>query len=95
MSKDFDQGTTAPKKFKLGPLGNLNQVVKALGVTIRAMADGNIDSQVGARICNGLGIMRACLETATLERIEDRLEDLEGAKGYGDPADNQPHLGVH
>ena len=29
---------------------------------------------------NGLGIMRACLETATLERIEDRLEDLEGAE---------------
>jgi hypothetical protein len=31
--------------------------------TIRAMADGTLDSQVGARICNGLGIMRACLET--------------------------------
>ncbi len=49
----------------LKALGNLNQVVKALGVTIRAMADGGIDSQVGAR-----------------------------AKGYGDPAHNQPHLGV-
>jgi hypothetical protein len=41
--------------------------------TIRAMADGSLDSQVGARICNGLGIMRACLETATLERVEERL----------------------
>ena len=26
------------------------------------MADGTLDSQVGARICNGLAIMRACLE---------------------------------
>jgi hypothetical protein len=27
------------------------------------MADGTLDSQVGARICNGLGIMRAGLAT--------------------------------
>jgi hypothetical protein len=95
MSKDSDQGATAPKKFRLGHLGNLNQVITALGKTIRAMADGSIDSQVGARICNGLGIMRACLETATLERIEDRLEQLEGVKGYGDTAHDQPHYHAH
>jgi hypothetical protein len=40
--------------------------------TIRAMADGTLDSQVGARICNGLGIMRACLETQKLEQLEAR-----------------------
>ena len=40
MNKDSDQTETAPKEFKLGHLGNLNQVIKALGVTIRAMADG-------------------------------------------------------
>jgi hypothetical protein len=55
-----------PRKFKLGPLGSLNQVTKGLAKTIRAMADGTLDSQVGARICNGLGIMRACLETQKL-----------------------------
>lgn len=64
-------------KFKLGPLGNLNQVTQGLAKTIRAMADGTLESQVGARICNGLGIMRACLETATLERIEGRLDEME------------------
>ena len=62
MSKDSDQTETAPRKFKLGPLGSLNQVTKGLAKTIRAMADGTLDSQVGARSCNGLGIMRACLE---------------------------------
>src|SRR5262249_41982417 len=36
-----------------------------------------LDSQVGARIANALGIMRACLETAKLERIETRLGELE------------------
>jgi hypothetical protein len=67
VNKDSDQTETAPRKFKLGHLGSLNQVIVALGKTIRAMADGSLDSQVGARICNGLGIMRACLETQKLE----------------------------
>ena len=78
MSKDSKQLIQPAKKFELGPLGNLNQVVKALGRTIRAMADGSIDSQLGARISNALGIMRACLETATLERLEVRLDELQG-----------------
>jgi hypothetical protein len=76
MSKDFDQTEAAPRKFTLGPLGNLNQVIKALGKTIRAMADGSIDSQVGGRICNGLGIMRACLETQKLEQLEARMDEI-------------------
>jgi hypothetical protein len=37
------------------------------------MADGTLDSQVGARICNGLGIMRACLET---QKLEARMDDI-------------------
>jgi hypothetical protein len=76
VSKDSDQNQTAPRKFKLGPLGNLNQVIKALGKTIRAMSDGSIDSQVGGRICNGLGIMRACLETQKLEQLEARMDEI-------------------
>ena len=76
MSKDFDQTEAAPRKFKLGPLGNLNQVAKGLAKTIRAMADGTLDSQVGARICNGLGIMRACLETQKLEQLEARMDEI-------------------
>jgi hypothetical protein len=66
----------APRKFKLGPLGSLNQVTKGLAKTIRAMADGTLDSQVGARICNGLGIMRACLETQKLEQLEARMDEI-------------------
>ena len=46
-----------------------------LAKTIRAMADGTLDSQVGARICNGLGIMRACLETQRLEQLESHERD--------------------
>src|SRR5262245_64188193 len=32
--------------------------------------------QVGARICNGLGIMRACLETQKLEQLEARMAEI-------------------
>jgi glutamate synthase domain-containing protein 2 len=76
VSKDSDQTQTAPRKFKLGPLGSLNQVTKGLAKTIRAMADGTLDSQVGARICNGLGIMRACFETQKLEQLESRMDEI-------------------
>jgi hypothetical protein len=40
------------------------------------MADGTLDSQVGARICNGLGIMRACLETQKLGQLEARMDEI-------------------
>ena len=64
------------RQFRIGRLANLGQVIKALGKTIRAMADGTLDSQVGARICNGLGIMRACLETQKLEQLEARMDEI-------------------
>src|SRR6476619_8131897 len=68
--------TARERPFKLGPLGTLNQIIVALGKSIRAMADGTLDSQGGARICNGLGIMRACLETQKLEQLEERVEKI-------------------
>jgi hypothetical protein len=40
------------------------------------MADGSLDSKVGARICNGLGIMRACLETQKLEQLEAHMDEI-------------------
>jgi hypothetical protein len=76
VSKNSDQTEAAPRKFTLGPLGNLNQVIKALGKTIRAMSDGSIDSQIGARICNSLGIMRACFETQKLEQLDARMDEI-------------------
>jgi glutamate synthase domain-containing protein 2 len=76
VSKDSDQTEAAPRKFTLGPLGNLNQVTKGLAKTIRAMAEGSLDSQVGARICNGLGIMRACLESQKLEQLQSRMDEI-------------------
>jgi len=64
------------KQFRIGRLATLGQVIKAPGKTIRAMSDGSLDSQVGARICNSLGIMRACFETQKLEQLEERMEKI-------------------
>ncbi len=68
--------------FNLTHLGTLNQVIKGLGKVIRAMADGTIDTADGARICAGLGIMRACLETAKIDDLADRLDKFEGGHGH-------------
>jgi hypothetical protein len=95
MSKESEQVSKEPNNFRLGPLGNLNQVTKALGKTIRAMADGSLDSQVGARICNGLGIMRTALETATLERMEERLSQFEGAQTHGNTTSDHSTIRAH
>ena len=61
------------------------------------MADGSVDSQVGSRICNGLGIMRQCLETRTLDQLGERLDQLEDAKGvsYGSTKYDQPTHVAH
>jgi hypothetical protein len=96
---DFEQVAKAPKQFKLGHLGTLNQVIVALGKTIRAMADGGLDSQVGSRICNGLGIMRQCLETRSLDQLGERLDQLENTRGegisYGTAKHDQPTHVAH
>jgi len=109
MTKDSEQAVSPPNEKDKGPLraktqgtvnlghlGTLNQCVKALSKVIRAMAAGEIDSQVGARICNGIGILRACLETAQLERIEDRLGELEGAPpSYGYERQDREAIRAH
>jgi hypothetical protein len=97
VSKDSDQTETAPRKFKLGPLGSLNQVTQGLAKTIRAMADGSLDSQVGARICNGLGIMRACLETQKLEQLELRMSEISRLLGARTviPIDHKTPLSIN
>jgi hypothetical protein len=76
MNEEFRQTPKVAKKFRLGPLASLTQITKGLAKTIRAMADGTLDSHVGARICNGLGIMRACLETQKLEQLEARMDEI-------------------
>jgi hypothetical protein len=57
------------------------------------MADGTLDSQVDARICNGLGIIRACLETQKLEQLEARMDEI--ADRVARDRTNAAHKEIH
>jgi hypothetical protein len=76
VSTDSDQTGNSPYKIHARPPGQPKSGHEGLANTTRAMADGTLDSQVGARICNGLGIMRACLETQKLEQLEARMDEI-------------------
>src|SRR5262245_35633470 len=94
---ESEQPTKPAKHFRLGPLSNLSQVTRALGKTIRAMANGTLDSQTGARIANALGIQRQCLETGTLQKMEERLDELEldHAERHGHSTETREGLRAH
>jgi hypothetical protein len=72
----FGLGAAGHKQLKIGRLATLTQVTKAVGKTIRAMANGSIDTADGARICNGLGIMRMCFETQKLDAFGVRMDEI-------------------
>jgi len=65
-----------PKRFQLGRLATLNQILKAGSKTLRAMADGSLDSQLGARIMNGLQIQRGALELRELIELRRKLDSF-------------------
>src|SRR6516165_4677087 len=81
-------------------ISRLTQPDLCPGVVLAGTADPIRDRSLGARICNGLGIMRACLETATLERLEERLDELQGdvdqrGTPYGIATHHRAAVGPH
>jgi hypothetical protein len=71
ITRDNYLTPTSPDVTATAPYPNLPRLPVS-----RAMADGTLESQVGARIWNGLGIMRACLETQKLEQLEARMDEI-------------------
>ena len=49
------------------------------GLSIRTT--GLLTSPVPLAFCNGLGIMRACLETQKLEQLEARMDEIADDRG--------------
>jgi hypothetical protein len=94
---DSQQGVDKRKPFRLGRLGTINQAIVATGKVLRAMACGDIDGQLGARLCNGLGVLRAMLETRRLDELADRMGELEELRMHGGqlPTRQQLKLGQY
>ena len=67
------------------------------GKTIRGWLTVLLIAKSGSRICNGLGIMRQCLEIRTLDQLGERLEQLESTRGvsYGTTKHDQPAHVAH
>jgi hypothetical protein len=79
MMTDSAQLANSARKFRVGPLGTLNQVLTANAKVIRAMASGEIDSHLGARLSNAISIQRQIIEAIMTERLEQRLLTVEEA----------------
>jgi hypothetical protein len=92
---DSEQAVGKRKPFRLGPLGTINQAIVATGKVLRAMACGDIDGQLGARLCNGLGVLRAMLETRRLDELGARMSELEDLRMAGGRLPTREQLGQY
>jgi hypothetical protein len=79
-----------PKKsphFQLGRLANIGMVCRQLARVLKAMASGEIDATLGSRLCNGLGILRAAMESGMVAQeialLQQKLDTLTEYVGQG------------
>ena len=87
MTKETQETRKTPPKFRLGPLKTLHQVLKANGKTIRAMANGTLKTEDGSRIANALSIQRQIIESQVLQRLEQRMTEMESGDSEFEPSE--------
>ena len=80
------------------PLNTLAGLIAEASRVYRQMRDGKIDHAAGRSLVWVLAQLRAMVETQTLEKLEQRLEELapniEG-KAHGHPAANRQSQQTH
>ena len=79
---------------RVGHLDSLTGILKEMGNVYREMRCGQTEITDGSRLIYSLRCMRDVIETITIERIEDRLDQLEGAS-HGNATGHQPHFRAH
>jgi hypothetical protein len=80
---------------RVGHLDSLTGILKEMGNVYREMRQGTTKIADGTRLIYALRCMRDVLESLALERIEDRLDQLEGASGHSRTTHDQAHLPLH
>jgi hypothetical protein len=80
---------------RVGHLDSLTGILKEMGNVYREMRQGTTKIADGTRLIYSLKCMRDVLETIAVERLEDRLDQLEGARGHGGTTYDQPHFRPH
>jgi hypothetical protein len=74
VTKDFAQMPEKQRRpFRLTHLKTLNQVVVALGKTLRAAANNEIEPQLARTLIAGLTALRECIESNKTQKTVDEL----------------------
>jgi hypothetical protein len=73
MTETIAQVSEQPKKFRIGPLRRLSQVITAHGRVIRAVVNGEIDVKTGSALSYMLTNHRAAIEAACIEGAQAQL----------------------
>ena len=78
---------------RVGHLNTMGAVVKEMAAVYREVRLGNTKPDIGCKLVYILRELRAAFEAEILERLEQRLQALEGS--YGQQAYDIPALRAH
>jgi hypothetical protein len=85
---------------RVGHLDSLSGILKEMGNVYREMRQGSTAITDGSRLIYSLRCMRDVIETIALERLEERLDQLQGEVDqrngiYGNTTHRQQAIGSH
>jgi hypothetical protein len=80
---------------RVGHLDSLSGILSEMGAVYREMRTGKTPIVDGSRLIYSLKCLRDVIETAALERIESRLEQLEGMSTHGHTTSDPPTIRAH
>jgi hypothetical protein len=80
---------------RVGHLDSLTGILKEMGNVYREMRYGHTPASDGSRLIFCLKCMRDVIETMSIERIEKRLDEMEGRVHLGDQTNDRPAMRPH
>jgi hypothetical protein len=95
MTSQAKRGRPSGGGPRVGHLDSLSGILSEMGAVYREMRTGRTTISDGAKLIYSLRCMRDVIETVVLERIESRLEQLDGMSPHvhtaPDPATVRTH----
>jgi hypothetical protein len=95
MTSQAKRGRPSGAGPRVGHLDSLSGILNEMGAVYREMRTGKTAMGDGAKLIYSLRCMRDVLETIMLERIESRLEQLEGMSPHGHTAPDRATVRTH
>ena len=95
MASQAKRGRPSGGGPRVGHLDSLSGILSEMGAVYREMRTNKTAICDGAKLIYSLRCMRDVLETVVLERIESRLEQLEGMSPHGHTASDRATVRTH